>query len=167
MSSPTGSAPGSPAKLDTAVGTVIHHVRQHLIGAGLVRDPRVAGSLPPCWLHPKGAPGPGEGNSPVERHDELVISLFHAGGLPARRFDAARRRDIIDVYLVAAWPTRAVTAAARIRDELIDRTNWQMGGLTIIESSEWRPLQPITDPDRQRFAFLAGVLLETYAADTH
>jgi hypothetical protein len=146
------------------MATLLDHVRSHLIAQGLVRDPRVAGSLPPCWRQPaNGTPAPGEGTNATEVGADAVIGLIHSGGIPSLRLESAWRKDIVDVWIrTATWP-RAEQLYALLRDALIDRTNWTMGAITVIESREWQPLQ-LLGSGAQGFTAQHAVLFETYAA---
>lgn len=148
------------------MATLADHVRTHLIAQAIGRDPRVAGAAPPIWRNPaKGTPAPGEGPNPTEVGPDAVIGLVHSGGIPAPRLESAWRRDIVDVWLrTSTWP-RAEQLYAQIRAALIDRTNWTMGSITVIESQEWRPLQQLAADPQQGYTAQHAVLFESYSSD--
>ena len=144
--------------------TLLDHYRAHLINQGIVRDPGVAGALPPAWRHPRdGTPAPGEGTG-TQIGPTAVVGLMHAGGIPTPRFESERRRDIVDVVIRTTTAPAAVGLAAEIRRVTIDRWNWAMGGITVVESLEFRPLQPLL-PQTQFYTFIWGALFEYYAED--
>jgi hypothetical protein len=98
------------------MATLLDHVRSHLIAQGLVRDPRVAGSLPPCWRQPaNGTPAPGEGTNPTEIGADAVIGLVHSGGIASLRLESAWRqghRRRLDPHRHMAAGRAALRAAA-------------------------------------------------------
>ena len=141
---------------------LIEALRDHLVAAGLVRDPRVAGPLPPCWRTPaNGVPAPGEGTT-TERGD-LVVGLFPAPGIPMRSFDAGvLRKDGVDIRIRSKTAPAAIALDDAIRAELSDRRAYDLAGLTIVESLLERPLDLIVSDD-QGFDFLAGYVFERHA----
>jgi hypothetical protein len=148
------------------MATLTDHVKTQLITAGIGRNPRTAGSLPPVWRQPAaGTPAPGEGANAIEIGPDAVIGLVYSGGIATPRLESAWRRDIVDIWLrTSTWP-RTTQLYAQIRAALIDRTNWTMGTITVIESQEWRPLQPLENDVAQGYTSQAAVLFQTYAAD--
>lgn len=148
------------------MATLTDQVWNYLITEGIVRDPRVAGALPPAWRQPvDGVPAPGEGSG-VEVGTTAVIGLIKSGGLPSPRFEREWRRDIIDIWFrTTKWPI-AETLYAQVRAALIDKRNWTMGTIVVIESLEWRPHQMLDADPSQGFTSQAAVLFETYTVDS-
>lgn len=147
------------------MATLADQVRTYLIAQGIVRDPRVAGGLPPAWRQPvDGVPAPNEGIG-VEVGPTAVVGLVKSGGIARPRFEKEWRRDIIDIYLrTTTWPI-AETLYDLIADALIDKRNWTMGSMVIIESLEWRPHQMLDSDSAQGFTSHCAVLFQSYAAD--
>jgi hypothetical protein len=148
------------------MATLTDQVWTYLIAQSIVRDPRVAGPLPPAWRQPvDGVPAPGEGVG-VEVGATAVIGLVKSGGIPSPRFEKEWRRDIIDIWFrTSKWPA-AETLYAQVRSALIDKRNWTMGTIKVIESLEWRPHQLLDTDSAQGFTSHSAVLFETYTADT-
>jgi hypothetical protein len=149
------------------VATITDRVQAHLLAQSLARDPRDStSSLPPVWRQPaNGTPAPGEGRNQTEIGPTAVIGLMHSGGIATPRFESAWRRDIVDIWLrTSKWPD-AETLYAAIRGALIDRTNWLMAGMRVIESQEWRALGLLDSSEQQGYTAQFAVLFETYAAD--
>lgn len=147
------------------MATISDKLRTYLIAQGVVRDPRVAGALPPCWRQPaEGVPAPGEGTG-TEVGPTAVVGLLRSGGLTSPRFEKEWRRDIVDIWLrTSTWPL-AESIYADMRSKLIDKRNWNMGGIVIIESLEWRPLQLLSSDMNQGFTSQFAVLFECYTQD--
>lgn len=131
-------------------------LRTHLISAGLVRDPRTAGALPPAWRSPRrGVPAPGEGTG-VEVGATVVVGLLPAQGIAEKAYDATYlRTDGVDVYIRATTAPAAIALDDAIRAIVLDRRGWTMGGLTIVEAQLYRTLS-LVDSDEQAFNFVAG-----------
>lgn len=130
-----------------------------------MRDPRVAGAAPPAWRQPiDGVAAPGEGEG-VQAGPTAVVGMFKTGGIARARFEKEWRRDILDFYLrTTTWPI-AETLYDGLADALIDKRNWQMGSMVVIESLEWRPHQLLDSDAGQGFTSHFAVLFETYAVD--
>lgn len=144
-------------------------IRDYLATENLGRDPRVAGSTHPIWREPRdGAIAPGEKNGD-ENDNDLVISIYLTGGVPQGYFeDAVWRKDSVDFFLrsrtaALAFEYEPALTLAFVRDDSapVPRTNWNMAGLQVIESSLWRPLQPI-DRGEQGYTYVVSYLFETY-----
>jgi hypothetical protein len=118
-------------------------MRTHLVSSGVVRDPRVAGSLPPCWRSPrKGVPAPGDGPG-VEQGDPTV-GLFVGVGVPEAPHDASwLRTDTVDIVIRSTTAPGAVALDDAIRYQLVDRRDWSMGGLLVVETQLTRPLSQV------------------------
>jgi hypothetical protein len=149
------------------VATILDHLRAHLIAAGVGRDPRIAGDAPPIWRQRANTPAPGEGANVIEQGKDAVVNLLELDGIPTRRFDIARRRDLVEVRIRSfSWP-RVVQIGAQIRAATIDRTNFPMGAITVIEAEEWTALG-LTDATEMSggqtlYSARQGVVFETYA----
>lgn len=142
--------------------TLLDSLRQHLIDEGIVRDPRVAGALPPFWREPRlGAPAPGEGSTATEIGPTVVVSAFMSGGVPARPYEAFWRRQTVDLWLRTKTAPQAFDIDSSIYAVLADRRNWNMAGLLVIQSRQWRELQRLGS-DEQGFTYIASYLFETY-----
>lgn len=147
--------------------TITDHLRSHLVSEGIGRMPRIAGDLPPIWANKAATPAPREGGNPIEQGKDAVINLVRTDGIPTRRFDIARRRDLIEVRIRAfSWPL-IEQLYAQIRFATIDRTDWLMGSLRVIESEEWTSLG-MTDATelsggQTLYSGRSGIILETYA----
>jgi hypothetical protein len=119
-------------------------LRDHLIAQAIVRKPSVAGSAPPLWLEPSlGTPAPGEGNNPDETGEELVLGAFLTGGFSPAPYYSFIRKPIVDIRIRAgkdkAYLAEQIELA--MTKVIIDRRDWTMGGLYVVESEQWRPLQ--------------------------
>lgn len=149
------------------MATPLNHFRNHLVAQSLVRDPNVAGALPPAWIQPKdGVPEPGAGNG-TQVGPTVVVGLMEAGGIPAAPQESEWRQDVFDVVIRATSAPVARQLAAEIRRVTIDRRNWRMGdpgGMTVMQSLEFRPFQPLL-PQTQHHTFIWGVLFQYYAED--
>ena len=142
---------------------MIDACRDYLIAQALVRDPRVAGAAPPCWRSPRnGLPAPGDGTAP-EIGTTLVVGLFPSTGIARAPYDAqALRTDGLDIRIRSTTAPAAIELDDSIRAVLMDKRNWSMGGLTVVESRLERPLQLISS-DEQGYDFIAGYLIERRA----
>jgi hypothetical protein len=147
--------------------TLLDHYKSYLVTQGLVRDPDSAGSVPPIWRHPiNGLKAPGEGSG-TQVGPDSVVGLFHAGGFPAALLESAWRQDMMDVVIRARTAPIAVALHKDLRSVTLDRFNWRMGdpgGITIMQTQEMRPLQPLS-PQTQFYTFIWGVVFQYYAVD--
>lgn len=148
------------------MATLIDHFKSHLVTAGLVRDPDTGGALPPVWRHPlDGVRAPGEGTG-TQVGATSVVGLFHAGGFPAALLESEWRSDVVDVVIRSKSVPAAIVLGKEIRAITLDRFNWRMGdpgGITIMQTQEFRPLQPLS-PQTQYYTFMWGVIFQYYAA---
>lgn len=118
-------------------------LRDHLVTHGVVRKPTVPGSLPPMWLEPAlGVPAPGEGNNEVEIGEDLVLGAYLTGGFAPAAYSTLRK-PIVDIRIRAAKDKAylAEDIELAITPLIRDRRDWTMGGLYVVESEQWRPLQ--------------------------
>lgn len=156
---------------------LIDELRDYLIAEQLARRPDVAGAgarpwLPPAWKHPDdGAVGPGDASDadrPATTHDDgLVVSLMMAPGIPPLPGEEERRRDGVDIVFRANAVPAIVDLEAEIRARLVGqdpggRTDWQMAGLYVIQSTQYRPFQPLA-ATAGIFTFLVGYVFEIRA----
>jgi hypothetical protein len=126
---------------------LLNAMREHLIAQGVVRRPSVAAAAPPMWLEPTlGTPAPGDGDVPVEVDQYLVLGAFLTGGFAPEPYGSWHRRPIVDVRIRAAKDEayRAEDVELAMSKALIDRRDWTMGGLYVIESEQWRALQRLS-----------------------
>jgi hypothetical protein len=146
-----------------AAKLLIDAVRDHLITAGLVRDPRTAGPLPPCWRSPRnGVPAPGDGTT-TEKGATVVVGLFPASGIARDPYDASvLRSDGVDIRIRATTPPAAIQLDDLIRAQLMDRRAWSMGGLEIVESRLERPFNLVVS-DEQGYDYISGWIFERAA----
>jgi len=139
---------------------LIDALRDYLLASAVVRDPRNAGSLPPCWRTPRdGVPAPGEGEGAAVGED-VVVGLFPAPGLARDPYDAsALRTDAVDLVIRSRTAPLAIQFDDQIRSLLVDKRGWTMGGLQIVESRLVRPLD-LVGSDKQAFDWVAGYTFE-------
>jgi hypothetical protein len=122
---------------------LLNAIRDELVARDIVRKPTVAGPLPPMWLEPAlGVPAPGEGNNPVGIGDDLVLGGFLTGGFAPAPY-ATLRKPIVDIRIRTAKDKAylAEDIELAITARLGDQRDWTMGGLYVVESQQWRPLQ--------------------------
>jgi hypothetical protein len=139
-------------------------LRDHLIGQGIVRKPSIAGSPPPLWLEPQqGVKEPGTGDPP-ETDPELHLGAFLTGGIAPRRFESWWRQPILDIR----FRGKGRLAVQRIQETelaiskaLIDRVDWTMSGLYVVECEQWRPLQRLGS-DEQGYEYVASYRFQLY-----
>ncbi len=144
--------------------TLLDALRNHLIGQGIVRKPAVAGAAPPLWLEPdEGAPAPGEGTTATEINAGAVLAAFLTGGIAPERYETFIRRDTVDIWIRTRTAPIAFDLDARVRRELADRRNWNMGGMRVIESSQFRPLQRLASDRAQGGTRIVSYLFATYS----
>lgn len=155
--------------------TILDRLRQEIIGQGIGRDPRVAAAgLHPVYRHPQGgAIAPGQADQAVEKDDDLVVSLFHAPGVPGRRLESFFETVGVDVWIRSVRSPAAVAWEAELREAVNDRDNWMMGagiegggdpGERVISSAVYRALQPL--PVESGHAFVVGYLFQRYFPPT-
>lgn len=139
-------------------------VRDHLVSQNIVRKPSVAGSVPPLWLEPAlGTPAPGEGNNPIEVGSDLVLGAFLTGGFAPAPYGSFLRKPIVDIRFRGKSPQNIETTELAITKALIDKRDWTMGGLYVVECEQWRPLQRLGS-DEQGFEFVVAFWWELIRA---
>jgi hypothetical protein len=151
-------------------------IRDHLIAADVVRDPRVAGDEPPFWRNPEdGAVAPGE-KSGTEADDGVVISAFLTDGVtPPDTEQHLHRYDVVTIRVRTApssagapkWGSKAALdfdwdlRAALLGDTREEHVSFQLGNLTVVELKLWRPLSFIGS-DEQGFDYSTGYIVQEY-----
>jgi hypothetical protein len=136
--------------------TVTTALRDYLIAQGIGRAPETPGSLPPIWRDPQtGTP------NPVDVGVDAVIGLYRTGGIPIARFERERRQPIVQVNLRVRKAPLAETLGEQIEAAVLDKRNWLMGGLRVIESQQVGPLSLVV-ADEQSYDYRMSFLLELY-----
>jgi hypothetical protein len=149
--------------------TLLDHCTDYLVAEGLVRKPSVPApggnpNLPVLWRHPRnGVPAPGEGSG-IEIGPTIVVGAFHAAGFATEPYESFRRIDGIDFRIRVTAPPIATAFEESLRALLIDKRAWTMGSITVIESRQFRPFQPIGSSN-QSYDFSTEYQFEIYSAD--
>lgn len=140
---------------------LLTQLRTHLADAGIVRVPQVAGAAPAMWLEPRrGVPAPGEGKGD-EVSVDAVIGAFVSGGVPPRRYESWQRQPIVDLRYRTRTAVLGHQLDAQVREQLVDRRDWMLGSLHVIESLVWREFQPL-GADEQSFEFVTAFVFQLY-----
>jgi len=141
---------------------LLEAMREHLIAEGLVRKPTVAGALPPLWLEPRlGTPAPGEGNNATAVSPDLVIGAEASGGVLSQRYQGFFRFDGVEFTIRARTAPLALTFESNLRALINDVRQVMWGDLLIIESLQFRPLQPL-GRDEQSYDWNTEYLIQTW-----
>jgi hypothetical protein len=120
------------------------------------------GTLYPVFIDPRdGPPAPGE-RSGNENNSAAVLSLIYTGGIPTGTLEKFRRRSTFDFWVRSKTPQLAGQIDSRLRLLLHDKRNWDMAGLSVIESLEWRPMQPVGNGP-EGYSFTLSYIFELYA----
>lgn len=129
-------------------------LRDHLASLGIVRVPKDAGDVPPLWLDPQdGVPAPGEGNAPNEVDPDMVLGAYITGGFAPVAYEAAwLRTPIVDIRFRARTSPLVETTELAITGALVDRRDWMMGDVYVIECEQWNALSRISS-DTQGFDY--------------
>lgn len=137
--------------------------RDYMVAQDVVRVPRVPGAEPPLWLEPKdGVPQPLATGS-VAESAPTVAAAFRTGGVPyARAGGAIIRRISVDIRIRSLRASDAYALDAAMYPLLHDKTAWDMGGLTVIESLQVRELQRLGS-DSHGFDYVTEYMFECYA----
>lgn len=142
---------------------ILPQFRDHLITAGLVRKPSVAGSAAPLWLEPQlGAPAPNESRSgnAVEKGDP-ALAAFRTAGIAGGPYVAAwRKKPIIEIRYRGTNHAALETLDEAITATIEDRRDFTLGTLPVLECQRWREFQRIGS-DEQGFEFLGAWWFET------
>lgn len=146
---------------------ITQELRVHLIAQGIVRDPDVAGALPPLWLSPRdGMPGPNEGDPPTAA--PVVLAAYRVAGIPPRPWEGYIRNEGVDIQFRSMTVPAILDLSEKIRREVSDRNLWQMGAILVQRSRLYSDLQPIVDDDtgfRYRVQYLVDVRDEQWPAN--
>lgn len=145
--------------------TLLDYIRDYLVAEGIVRKPDVAGELPPLWREPKeGAPAPGEREG-TANNDSAVISVFNSGSIGRAPFNPWRYKTV-DFWLRVASAPLYEPLADEISDALLGdqgaRFGWDMAGLQVIETREWRPWGRL-GADEQGWTYVGAFAFQLYA----
>lgn len=161
--------------------TLIGHLRDYLVGLGIVRDPGIDLApaprpwAPPVWRHPdNGAINPGdakdENKAASTWDDGLVVSLMWAPGFPPETGGEERRRDVVDINFRGVDVRAIVALDTELRHALLGdppdpggKTDWVMDGLYVIQTLQSKPFAPIWS-ENGVYAFTVGYLFETRQA---
>lgn len=146
---------------------VLAEFRAHLVSEGLVRVPRVAGSVPPCWVMPQGgAPAPGEGDLAVEVGEQIVVALWPAAGFATRPFEGFLREEMVEVEIRCA-PSAGKSArelAERIRRAVDDRRSFELGTIHVEECRMWRDFSLEASDPSQGHVFVGAFRVQFRAS---
>lgn len=138
---------------------LLGNLRDYLVAQGVARKPSVAGAAPPMWLEPEqGVPAPGEpypGGSATQTGATVVLGAFRTGGFPVGAFESPWRLPTVDLRIRASSALLVTSTEAAITPLIIDKREWMMGALLVVESEMWRPLQPL-EITPQAFTFVVS-----------
>lgn len=138
-------------------------MRTYLIAQNIVRSPRVPGAAPPLWIAPRdGTPAPGEGSDATEKGSDAVLSIVRTGGIPGDSYESFLRKPTVDIRLRTRTAKIAYDIDMLLRDALHDKRAWDMAGLTVVESLQFRELQSLGS-DAQSFDFVTEYVFELWA----
>jgi hypothetical protein len=146
---------------------VMTPLRDYLVAQGLARVPRVAGVAHPLYIQPRlGAPAPGEApprGDPAgpEVDADVVLALFPTGGFSPGPYEAAWRLPTVDLRIRSRKAYMARQVEEPISLALVDKREWMMGSLQVIESLMWRPLQPLGS-DAQGFDHVVSYRFQVF-----
>lgn len=149
---------------------LLEDLRTHLIAAGIVRDPRVAGAAPPMWLDRRnGLPAPGEpkdatGDRATEVGPNAVVGADFQSGIPATAFESFFRKRGVRITFRTLNGGLANDIERQVRAAIADRRNFQMGARTVIDCEEWAPFRELARDD-QATTYAADYIFEVYAYD--
>lgn len=144
--------------------------RDELITAGIVRDPNVAGPLPPMWKAPVGVYAPGEqppkGNT-TQIGTDAVIGAYMTGGIAPPAFGQWSIYSNVELRIrtvrgyIAGDLEQAITLRLLTRFGAgLDHTIPLLGGaLDVVEIEQAIPLQ-FLGADEQGFEHLVTYLVQ-------
>lgn len=126
-------------------------------------DPDAAdGVLYPVFIDPReGPPAPGEKKG-TENNKTGMVALVYTGGVPTGTLEKFHRKKTFDFWVRTTTPQLAQRIDDRLCLLLHDKRDWDMAGLQVIESMEWRPLQPVGHGP-QGYSYTVTYLFELYA----
>lgn len=139
---------------------LIESLFDYLISLGGLARPSQPnpGLLPYVFMEPRdGVP------TPASKGVDVVVGLFQTGGIPAKVREDELRKDIVDIWIRGKTSVLVRDLEERvIRPALIDKTDWQMAGMHIGESLQWRPLQRFSS-DADGYIYITAYIFERRA----
>ena len=147
-------------------GTLLDYVTDYLVAQNLVRKPNVAApggdpNRPVLWRSPRnGVPAPGEGSG-TEVSPALVVGAFRSTGEATQPWESFRELPYVDFRIRAARADLVFPFEDTLRALLHDKRAWDMAGLQVIESLQFRALQFIGS-DNQAFDYSTEYRFEVY-----
>lgn len=124
---------------------LLTNLRQFLINAGLVRDPRNgSSSLPPMWVAPRyGTPAPGqtEGLKAQEVGKDIVLAINPGTGIPPARYEGFLRHNVVDIVYRGRIPQPVLSLENQIRAQINDKRAYMLVNVPVNESLLFRDLQ--------------------------
>jgi hypothetical protein len=146
------------------VANLLTELRAHLVTAGIVRTPTGGGSLPVLWLEPRlGTPAPGEtpvGGSAAQAHATAVVGAFLTNGFAPAPYMSFMRQPIVDLRIRTTTALAAEQLELAITAALIDRRDFMLGAMYVIECEQWRALQRLGSGP-QGFEFVTAYWFQT------
>jgi hypothetical protein len=145
------------------MANLLTELRNHLVSAGVVRNPLVAGAQPPMWLEPKlGTPAPAE--KPPRGDDTqigptAVVGALLTGGIPAAPYMSFARKPIVDLRLRTTTALIAEQLELAITAAIADRRDFMLGAMYCIECEQWRALQRLGSGP-QGFEYVTAYVFE-------
>lgn len=140
---------------------LLTNLRDYLVAQALVRKPSVAGPLAPLWLEPQlGVPAPGEGQG--SEVGDPVLGAFATGGFVLGPYmDSFAREPIVQINFRGKSPQAIQALELQITKLLVDRRDWTMSTIYLVESSMWQPLQRLAS-DEQGWEFSSAYRFQLY-----
>ena len=141
--------------------------RTHLVAVSLARLPNSATpAAHPLWVEPlNGTPAPGE-KSGVNNDVDRTLGAYQTNGPPSKQFESGYRSDIIDLEFRTKRPEILPGTFALeklIRAAIIDKRNWDLADLRILQSYEWRAMQRVNSDEATGYVHSAAYLFYHYA----
>jgi hypothetical protein len=143
---------------------LLNGMQAHLIGAGIVRKPGVAGDgaalVARADRHPGSRGGQGDYADP-----NLVLAAYLTGGIAPDPYGSWHRQTIVDIRVRAARDKAylAEDVELAMTKALIDKRDFMMGGVYVVESEQWRALQRLGS-DEQGYEYVVSYLFELLRA---
>lgn len=162
---------------DPTAPDLLDNLRQFLINAGLVRDPRDASkqsSLPPMWLAPRhGVPAPGQTEglnaaevSPLPPNGPgIVMAAIPATDIPPARYEGFLRHNVVDLVFRGRTPQPVLSLENKIRAQINDKRAYQLVNVPVNESLLFRGLQPM-GADSVAYNYLESYIFDLWGPFT-
>lgn len=153
--------------------TLLPNLRSFLVSASLVRVPRIAADVPPCWLDPKrNIPYPGqteglganEGTDKDDGRGGLVIAIYPETGIPSIAHEGFYVRKPVSIWFRSHLSPVIQTVHETFRATLHDRRNYSLNGLQVNQSLMTRELQRIGS-DEEGYVYNTEYLFDLWAED--